>query len=142
MADQKPAVSAAEFAQLLAKSMPQTVKAGMAVEAAEYGMMRLRMGPSEEMIRPGGTMSGPAMFALADVALYGAVLTRIGLVALAVTSNMNITFLRKPAPKPLIAEARVIRLGKRLAYGDITVWSEGEEEPVAHATGTYSIPSS
>ena len=98
------------------------------------------MKASEEMLRPGGTISGPAMFGLADVALYGAVLSMIGPVALAVTTNMNINFLRKPAPKDLLAEARILKLGKRLAVGEVTIWSEGEEEPVAHATGTYSIP--
>ncbi len=134
------AMPAAAFQMLLEQHMVQAVKAGISVAELEYGTARLRMKASEEMLRPGGTISGPAMFGLADVALYGAVLSMIGPVALAVTTNMNINFLRKPAPRDLLAEARILKLGKRLAVGEVTIWSEGDEEPVAHATGTYSIP--
>jgi acyl-coenzyme A thioesterase PaaI-like protein len=91
-------------------------------------------------VRPGGTVAGPALFALADVALYAAVLSRIGPVELAVTTSMTINFLRKPAPRPVIAEARLLQLGRRLAYGEVLLLSDGEADPVAHATGTYSIP--
>jgi uncharacterized protein (TIGR00369 family) len=78
------------------------------------------------------------MMALADFAMYVAVLAAIGPVPLAVTINLNINFLRRPAPRDLVAEARLLKLGKRLATGEITIWSHGE--PVAHATSTYSIP--
>jgi len=137
---QPPALGAREFQRLLHSQMPQTVKAGVTVEEMRHGLCRLRLPPNEDMIRPGGTVSGPSMFALADVALFGAVLSMIGPVALAVTSSMTINFLRKPAIQALVAEARIIRLGRRLAYGEVTLWSEGEEEPVAHATGSYAIP--
>lgn len=110
------------------------------VEAAEAGMVRMRMKYNEKSLRPGGTISGPAMFALADVALYAAVLAAIGPKALAVTTNLNINFLRKPAPGDMIAEARLLKLGKRLAVGEISLRSDGEEEIAAHATATYSIP--
>ena len=80
------------------------------------------------------------MFALADVALYVAILANIGPVALAVTTNLNINFLRKPAPADLIGEARLMKLGKRLAVGEVSITSAGDGELVAHAVGTYSIP--
>ena len=80
------------------------------------------------------------MMALADFAMYVAVLAAIGPVPLAVTTNLNINFLRRPAPRDLLAEARLMKLGKRLAVGEVTIRSDGEDEPVAHATSTYSIP--
>ena len=91
-------------------------------------------------MRPGGTISGPTMMALADVALYVAVLAAIGPVPLAVTINLNINFLRKPGRCELTAEARLLKLGKRLATGEVTLRCEGEKEAVAHVTATYSIP--
>ena len=80
------------------------------------------------------------MMELADVGMYVAVLASIGWVPLAVTTNLNINFLRKPAQRDLLAEVRLIKLGKRLAVGDIGIKSDGEEDLVAHASGTYSIP--
>ena len=128
------------FVRLLAEHMPQVAKAGIEVPVLRPGFCRVRLPVGEDDLRAGGTLSGPTMFTLADLALYGAVLSRIGAVALAVTSTMTITFLRKPAPRPLLAEARIIRLGRRTAYGEILLFSEGEAEPVAHATGSYAIP--
>lgn len=100
--------------------------------------VRLRYHP--DSLRPGGTISGPAMFALADVALYVAILYEIGPVALAVTTNVSINFLRKPETVDLIGNARLIKLGKRLAVGEVALVSEGRPDLVAHAVGTYSIP--
>lgn len=101
---------------------------------------RLRLNAQDRHLRPGGTISGPSMFSLADLALYVAILAQIGPVGLAVTTNLNINFLRKPAPRDLIGEARLMKLGKRLAVGEVAIFSEGEADMVAHATGTYSIP--
>ena len=95
--------------------------------------MRVRQAFRHMSVRPGGTISGPTMMALADFAMYVAVLAAIGPVPLAVTINLNINFLRKAAP-------RLLRLGKRLATGEVTIYSHGETEPVAHVTSTYSIP--
>ncbi|MEZ5569678.1 MAG: PaaI family thioesterase [Halioglobus sp.] len=96
---------------------------------------------SERDLRPGGTVSGPTLMELADTALYVAILGEIGLVALAVTTNLNINFLRKPSPdRNLIAQCRLIKVGKTLVVGEVSMFSEGDAEPVAHATGTYSIP--
>jgi uncharacterized protein (TIGR00369 family) len=92
-------------------------------------------------LRPGGTVSGPVMMELADAVLYVAILNEIGLVALAVTTNLNINFLRKPAAdRDIIAKCTLIKLGKTLAIGEVSIYSDGMREPVAHAVGTYSIP--
>ncbi|MCG7530507.1 PaaI family thioesterase [Psychrobium sp. MM17-31] len=92
-------------------------------------------------LRPGGTVSGPTMMEVADTALYVAILNEIGLVSLAVTTNLNINFLRKPAAnKDIIGECRLIKVGKSLIVGDVFLYSEGMAEPIAHATGTYSVP--
>lgn len=92
-------------------------------------------------LRPGGTVSGPVMMTLADVALYVAILAQIGIVPLAVTTNLSINFLRKPrADRRVVARCRLLKLGKTLAVGEVYIYSEGEDEPVAHATGTYAIP--
>jgi acyl-coenzyme A thioesterase PaaI-like protein len=91
-------------------------------------------------LRPGGTISGPAMFAVCDAALFVAILGEIGPVAHAVTTSASINFLRKPAPADLIAKTRLLKLGKRLAVGEVALYSAGESEMVAHATATYSLP--
>lgn len=92
-------------------------------------------------LRPGGTVSGPTMMALADVALYVAILSKIGPVALAVTTDFTCHFLNKPvANKDLVAKASLLKLGKRLVIGEVSIFSEGQPEPVAHVVATYSIP--
>ena len=135
-----PALSAEELAELIRDGVPLVGGMGVTVEAVGQGTVRLRLPYRADFVRPGGTVTGPAMFALADVALYGAVLSLIGRVELAVTTSMTVNFLRRPAPVAVAAEARILKLGKRLAYGEVLLWSEGEDEPVAHVTGTYSIP--
>jgi uncharacterized protein (TIGR00369 family) len=100
----------------------------------------VRLHHHPDHLRPGGTISGPSMFALCDLALYVAILHEIGRVKLAVTTNVSINFLRKPEPGDLLGRARLMKLGKRLAVGEVALYSPGQEEMVAHATGTYSIP--
>ena len=100
----------------------------------------MRLSRNDTTTRPGGTVSGPTIMMLADVGMYVAILASIGWVPLAVTTNLNINFLRKPAPGALIAECRLLKLGKRLAVGEVVIRSEGDEDLVAHATSTYSIP--
>ncbi len=113
----------------------------MTVERADETGLGLRLHVGPHHLRPGGTVSGPAMFGLADVAMYLAILARIGPVALAVTTNCAIDFLRKPAAgHDLLAEARVLKLGRSLAVGDVLIFSQGEAAPVARAGLTYSIP--
>jgi uncharacterized protein (TIGR00369 family) len=113
---------------------------GITIEDAWHGGCRVRRAYSQKFLRPGGTISGPTMMGLTDFAMYVAILASIGPVPLAVTTNLNINFLRKPAPGDLIAQARLIKLGKRLAVGEVAILSDGEEDMVAHATTTYSIP--
>ena len=95
---------------------------------------------SNEHLRPGGTVSGPTMFLLADVSFYLATLSMVGPKSLTVTTNCSINFLRKPAVSDLISEARVLKIGKTLSVGDVLIYSKDFEDPVAHATLTYAIP--
>jgi uncharacterized protein (TIGR00369 family) len=101
---------------------------------------KVRMTAAEVDLRPGGTVSGPALFALADCSFYMALLAMIGREALAVTTSCAIDFLRRPAPGGLTAEARILKLGRVLAVGDVLILSEGVKGPVARAGLTYSIP--
>jgi len=139
----KPGVmSAAEVEKLLEREFSQVMSRGSAIviEDAWHGGCRVRRAFSEKSLRPGGTISGPTMMGLTDFAMYVAILASIGPVPLAVTTNLNIHFLRKPAPRDLIADARLIKLGKRLAVGEVSIRQDGEEDMVSHATATYSIP--
>src|SRR6266851_1465798 len=131
-----------ELERFLVAEFPQVfnVESGLSIEALWERGCRVRQTFRAVSLRPGGTISGPTMMALADFAMYVAVLAAIGPVPLAVTISLNINFLRKPAPRDLVAEARLLKLGKRLATGEVTICSQGETEPVAHVTSTYSIP--
>jgi uncharacterized protein (TIGR00369 family) len=136
------AMTVDELERFLTAEFPQVFYpgCGLAIEALWDGGGRVRQSYHEASIRPGGTISGPTMMALADFAMYVAVLSAVGPVPLAVTTNLNINFLRKPAPRDLLADAHLLKLGKRLAVGEVTIRSEGEDAPVAHVTSTYSIP--
>jgi uncharacterized protein (TIGR00369 family) len=138
-----PVMSADDIEAFLDREFPQIHLGGRTYRVEEVGPLssRMRMDYHERHIRPGGTISGPSMMALADLALYVALLAQIGPVALAVTTNLSFNFLRKPGQKALIAECRLLKLGRRLAVGEVSMHSEGEADVVCHATGTYSIPS-
>jgi uncharacterized protein (TIGR00369 family) len=139
----QPVMSAEEVTALLDREFPELQGDGeptFFVDAVGPMTARMRLVYHPRHLRPGGTISGPAMFTLADVALYAAVLAQIGPVALAVTTNLNINFLRKPEPRNLIGEARLLKLGKRLAVGEVLIFAEAGDDLVAHATGTYSLP--
>ena len=131
-----------EIEAFLEREFPQIHYGGRTYSVEAVGVLsaRLRMAYHERHIRPGGTLSGPSIMTLADLALYVAILAQIGPVALAVTTNLSFNFLRKPAQRDLIAECRLLKLGKRLAVGEVALRSDGEAEIVCHATGTYSIP--
>jgi uncharacterized protein (TIGR00369 family) len=129
-----------ELHRFLAAAFPQ-VAGDFRIERSRDEGLTVRMAVAERHLRPGGTVSGPSMFALADVAIYLAILSRLGPVALAVTTGASIDFLRKPGPgADLLGEARLLKLGRSLAVGDVLIFSEGTEGPVARATMTYSIP--
>ncbi len=135
-------LTAAELERRLAAEFPEAFHAdsGLTIVEARPRAARVRLVPAARSTRPGGTISGPTLMTLADVAMYVAVLASIGWVPLAVTTNLNINFLKKPAPGGLRADCEILKLGKRLAVGAVTICAEGDDEAVAHATLTYSIP--
>lgn len=131
----------AELAAFLDREFPQMRSNNMQIESWDGRMLRLAMDIGESHLRPGGTVSGPTMMTLADCAAYLLILGLIGPVALAVTTNLNINFLRKPGMRRLAAEATMLKLGKSLAIAEVAILSEGVAEgPVAHTVLTYSIP--
>lgn len=140
--DVPPVMDRDAIIAFLDAEFPQIHMAGrvLFVEDVAHRFARLRLEPNETMLRPGGTISGPTMFMLADVGFYVAVLASVGPQALAVTTNININFLRRPEARRLYADARLFKLGRRLAVGEVTLRLSGDDEPVAHATGTYSLP--
>ena len=134
------AMSKDDLGRLLQTEFPQVAQEMVVDEVSAQGLV-LRLRVSAAHLRPGGTVSGPAMFGLADVALYLCLLSRIGPQALAVTTNASIDFLRKPAQdRDVIASARLLKLGRVLAVGDALIYSQGLPDPVARANMTYSIP--
>ena len=137
-----PAMSREEVEALLRRDFPQLYLDGPVYGVDAVGSMsaQMTMAVSDRHLRPGGTLSGPSMMGLADLALYAAILANVGPVALAVTTNLAFNFLRKPAPADLVAKARLLKLGKRLAVGEVSLYSAGSDDIVCHATGTYSIP--
>jgi uncharacterized protein (TIGR00369 family) len=132
-------MSAAEVGNFLEEVYPQ-MAGRFAVEELSAMQARVRLKVTDADLRPGGTVSGPSMFTLADCAFYIAVLGMIGKQAMTVTTNCSIDFMRKPAPGDLIAEVVLHKLGRVLAVGDVLMRSEGVEAPVARASVTYSIP--
>ena len=131
-------ISKQEFTALIDAELPWAVDAGIELHSIEYGKVTLGLPYQERSIRPGGSISGPHMMMLADACMYAVVLSMIGKVELAVTTSFNINFLRKPSESDLSAEGKIIKLGKRLAVLEVSLFSK--EDIVAHATGTYSIP--
>ena len=139
----RPAVlTADELERRLSSEFPETFNrdGGLSITGVWHGGCQMRLGFQESSLRPGGTISGPTIMMLADVAMYVAVLASIGWQPLAVTTSLNINFLKRPAAGAILAECRLLKLGKRLAVGDVCLRREGDEDLVAHATSTYSIP--
>jgi uncharacterized protein (TIGR00369 family) len=130
----------AALAEFLEREFPQ-VASDFQIDALQPDQIVVRLKVAPRHLRPGGTVSGPNMFALADVAIYLAILARLGPVALAVTTSAHVDFMRKPAADTdLIATARLLKLGRNLAVGDVLICAEGSSEPVARASMTYAIP--
>ncbi|RDI59809.1 PaaI family thioesterase [Microvirga subterranea] len=142
MTTHHPIMTRHEVSEFLDREFPQLHFGGRTYHVDAVGPMTawVRMDYHERHLRPGGTLSGPSMMALADLGLYAVILAHIGPVGLAVTTNLNFNFMRKPGQRPLIAECRLLKLGKRLAVGEASICSEGSDDLVCHATGTYSIP--
>lgn len=136
----EPVMTPAELTAFLDEVFPQ-VRGQMVIEAVGPMTARLRMPVRDANLRPGGTVSGPSMFTLADCAYYAATLAMIGRQALTVTTSLTINFLSKPPAADLVCEARILKLGRLLSVGEATLWSDGRADgPVAHASVTYAIP--
>jgi uncharacterized protein (TIGR00369 family) len=135
----KPLMSKIDLEKFLEKEFPQ-VSNNFKILNTKPNSLSMLMHISDEHLRPGGTVSGPTMFLLADVSFYLATLSMIGPKSLTVTTNCSINFLRKPNISDLISESRVLKIGKTLSVGDVLIYSKGIKEPVAHASLTYSIP--
>jgi uncharacterized protein (TIGR00369 family) len=137
------AMTADDIESYLEREFPQIHLGGKTFHVEEVGpmMARMRMDYHERHLRPGGTISGPSMMTLGDLALFVAILAQCGPVSLAVTTNLAFNFLRRPGPAPVIAECRLFRVGRKLAVGEVSMWSKGDAEFVCHATGTYALPS-
>jgi len=127
-----------EIVEFLTREFPQNK---CIVEAVGNGSATVKQVIGDEQLRPGGTVSGPVLMAVADVALYVAILGEVGIVPLAMTSSLTINFLRRALPeKSIVGVCKLLRVGRSLAVGDVFLYSEGSDELVAHAVGTYSIP--
>lgn len=137
-----PILNANELHAFLEREFPQMHADGkvLSVTDIEPGCLTMRLDPTERHLRPGKTISGPSMFMLADVAAYAAILAHIGEVPLAVTTSLNINFLRKPILAPLFCRCTILKLGKRLAVIDCLVFQDDMSRAVAQAVATYSIP--
>jgi len=139
---EKAKLTVDEIRRLLTVEFPEMFnpESGFAIDEIWFRGCKVRKLFSPKSLRPGGTISGPTMMALADFAPYVAIHATIGWAPTAMTTNLSINFLKPPQQKDLLAEARLIKIGKRLAVAEIGIRSEGEEDLVAHATSTYSIP--
>ncbi len=131
-------VSIEQFNAILEAELPSAATTGMYLRAIDHGKAEVVLPYRNDFLRPGGTIAGPFMMMIADVCMYAVVLSLLGEIKLAVTTNLNINFLRKPANTDLVAKGDIIKLGKRLAVIEVSIFSG--DEIVAHATGTYSIP--
>lgn len=133
-------VSIEKFNKILTEELPSAADLGIYLTHIEHGEADLVLPYTDHSLRPGGTIAGPFMMMLADVCMFAVVLSMLGEIKLAVTTSFNINFLRKPAETDLVARGKIIKLGKRLAVVEVSIFSE--DDIVAHATGTYSIPPS
>jgi uncharacterized protein (TIGR00369 family) len=134
------AITAEEFLAVLRANMPETHELDLRIEKLVRGEVKVRLAHDDRRLRPGGTISGPTLVMLADLALYAMTMSLVGREPLAVTTDMTIHFLRKPAPAALVCTATVLKSGKRLVVGAAELMTEGESDPVAHVVGTYSVP--
>jgi uncharacterized protein (TIGR00369 family) len=135
-----PGVTVDEFRGIMRDSLPFAAAFGAEIVEMGEGRAVAILPFKSDFLRPGGTIGGPLLMMLADLVVYAAVLSAIGRVELAVTTSLTINFLRKTAPVGIRAEAKLLKLGARLAVGEVALYSEGDSEMVAHVVATYSIP--
>ncbi len=138
----QPVLTAAELNSYICEVYPQIMEQypGYKVARVDPGRVEIQMVTDERHIRAGGTVSGPTLFSIADMGGYACVLSHVGRQALAVTTNLNINFMRKADPGILCADCTILKLGKRLLVFDCTITANESDEVIAHATGTYAIP--
>ena len=136
----QPRISVTEFDEIIRAELPWAHEMGMHTDRIGYGSAVLRLPFKPSMLRPGGVISGPTIMALADACMFAVAMSRLGPLKMTVTTSFNINFLFRASPADLLAEGTLLRLGSRLAVLAVTVHCDGHDEPVAHATGTYSIP--
>lgn len=134
-------LSAKQVEALIRQGVPMTEDIDLRIERLDEAGALARVPFQPKLVRPGGTLSGPTIMALADAAMYAVVLGRLGRVEMAVTSNLNINFLARPQAVDLLADARILRLSRRQAVCEVSLYSQGgEDELVAHVTGTFALP--
>jgi uncharacterized protein (TIGR00369 family) len=143
-------IAADDFERMVAATMPIDPRFRWRVLELHHGLASVRLDYDDAFVRPGGTISGPTLFTLADLTLWAAVLSVVGMQPLTVTTQMSIHFLRRPPPSPLVARCEVLRAGRRLVHGDVRIYTqespdagtglEGRGGPVCHATGSYAVP--
>jgi uncharacterized protein (TIGR00369 family) len=143
-------IAADDFERMVAATMPIDPRFRWRVVELQHGLASVRLDYDDAFVRPGGTISGPTLFTLADLTLWAAVLSVVGMQPLTVTTQMSIHFLRRPPPSPLVARCEVLRAGRRLVHGDVRIYTEaaadpsigleGRGGPVCHATGSYAVP--
>lgn len=137
----QPKLDALGLTAFLGESFPQALAFPWDIRGVGEGWLELTLAVDQRHLRPGGTVSGPTLMTMADTAMYLLVLSALGPVALAVTSHLDIDFLRKPGPGELHARAEMLKLGRRLAVGRVLMYSDDASRPVAHASVTYALPS-
>jgi uncharacterized protein (TIGR00369 family) len=133
-------LKAQQVESLIREWIPMARLIDLRVDSIDSKGARIRIPFDEANKRPGGSVSGPVLMAAADTAMYAAILGRLGEVAMAVTSNLNINFMQRPGEVDIIAQGKILKLGKRIAYCEVDVFTSESEELVAHVTGSYSLP--
>ena len=133
-------VTVEELNRIVRQELPLVETLGFVVESMDEGKCVVRAVFKDDHLRPGGTLSGPIMMALADFAMWGAIMSKAQRVQMALTTNLNINFLLRPEPGDIVAVAKIMKLGKRLAVGSVDVFGNNESDLVAHVTCTYSLP--
>lgn len=133
-------LTAEQVQMLIRGGLPAVGKSGFEVEEVRQGYARIRIPYHEKMLRPGNVISGPTLFSAADSAMYALVLSHVGPELMAVTANFNMNFLNKGRPGDVTAEAKLLKLGRRLVVMEVTITTGGDPSPVAHVTGSYALP--
>ncbi|HEX7871975.1 MAG TPA: PaaI family thioesterase [Sphingobium sp.] len=136
-----PAMTLTDLSRFLDRAFPVEARASLGeLVSIDPGRVRMRLDPKDEMLRPGAIVSGPVQMGLIDVAAYAVILAHVGAEPMAVTHNLNVTFLRQAGREEIIADAVLLRLGRRLASVDVRLWQGSEDRLVAQATVGYALP--